>query len=143
MKRGPVTSRYQRFNLEKEVTTIVRNARSRCACFWLKVVNVSASGLGIEYRGHGHIPFSVGDELYLTVDMTTAIFRRPIHLKAVVKRRTETPFESETTTANKIFLGIEILSIDVLHQKAWMEGLTKLGDPNKMDPFARKEKAIA
>ncbi len=134
-------SRFQRFNLINGVKTIVKNDRSRCACFWLNLANVSASGVGLEYLGYGHIPFSIGDVLNLTIDTSSSVFRRPIHLKVVVRRKEEGSVALETGTILRVFLGAELLSVDPLHIKVWEEGLAGLGDPFKMDPFGNHKTA--
>lgn len=139
-KRHHMKSRYQRFLLENGVATIVKNDRSRCACFWLNLANVSASGVGLEYRGFGHIPFSIGDVLNLTIDTSSIVFRRPIHLKVVVRRKEEGSVDSENGQLVRVFLGAELLSVDPLHEKVWLEGLVGLGDPYKMDPFGNQKK---
>lgn len=139
-KRHQMKTRYQRFALEGGVSTIVKNERSRCACFWLHLANVSASGVGLEYRGYGHIPFSIGDVLNLTIDTSSVVFRRPIHIKVVVRRKEEGILDTENGQVVRVFLGAELLSVDPLHEKVWQEGLAGLGDPYKMDPFGNHRK---
>lgn len=139
-KRQNLTARLQRFELtEPRVCVIVKNARSRCACFWFGLANLSASGVGLEYIGYGHIPFSEGDLLHLTIDTSCAVFKRPIHLKAVIRRREEEK-EKSGSGALRVFFGAEITSVDTLHQNVWLEGLASLGDPYKMEMIGERRK---
>lgn len=140
-KRQNLTARFQRFQIgEPQVSVIVKNARSRCACFWFGLSNLSASGVGLEYIGYGHVPFSQGDVLHLTIDTSCAVFKRPIHLKAVIRRREEEKHE-DNSGAIRVFLGAEITSVDTLHESVWLEGLGSLGDPFKMETVGERKKS--
>lgn len=118
--------RAQRFQTDKQIRAIVKNARSRCACFWLDVANVSESGVGIYYMGRGFVPFSVKDELHLTLDTSAVIFRRPIHITATVKWREDQNTELGDAVIPVMFLGCQITSVDPIHLKAWKDGIQNL-----------------
>jgi hypothetical protein len=82
--------RLQRFELEPDrLEAIVRHSNSRCSCFWIGVKNISASGLGAEHLGLVYVPFSPGDRLDVTLDISCRVFSRPIHVKCIVQRREE------------------------------------------------------
>jgi hypothetical protein len=128
--------RFQRFQTEGQVHVIGKNVRSRCACFWFGLENFSASGVALGYLGFGYVPFKVGDMLDLTIDTGSAIFRRPVHMKTIVRRREEIQIEADGIMVTRVLLGAEILEVDNLHHHVWMDGLTSQGDPYKIDPFS-------
>jgi hypothetical protein len=142
-QRRIVTSRLQRFQINQPLTVIVKNARSRMTCFWFNLSNVSASGVGISYGGNGFIPYQVGDVLQLTVDLTSVVFSRPIHITVIVRRKVENRKMLNGRECSEIFFGAEIIKGDELHNGVWLEGLSKLGDPFKEDDHsAGKARAI-
>lgn len=108
-------------------------------CFWFNLSNVSASGVGLSYRGNGFIPYQVGDILQLTVDLTSVIFSRPIHITVVVRRKVENRIMDGGREVSEIFFGAEIVKGDELHNAVWLEGLSKLGDPFKEDDHSGKK----
>lgn len=119
----------------------MKNTRSRRTCFWFNLLNVSGSGVGISYVGNGFIPFAIGDVLQLTVDLSSVIFARPIHLTVVVRRKTERTVKHGDNLVSELFLGAEILASDELHKSVWLEGLSTLGDPFQQDNIVPKKKA--
>ncbi len=123
--------RAQRFQTDKQIRAIVKNARSRCACFWLDVANISESGVGIYYLGKGFVPFSVNDELHLTLDTSAVIFRRPIHITATVKWRDDQPTNVGDSIVPVMFLGCQITFVDPIHMKVWKDGILNLAQRNK------------
>ena len=104
-------------------------------------MNVSGSGVGISYLGNGFIPFDIGDILQLTVDLSSVIFARPIHLTVIVRRKSERMVVHGEDKLSELFLGAEILASDDLHKSIWLEGLRSLGDPFKHDNIVQKKKA--
>ncbi len=141
--RKSVTARFQRFPITIPVSVIVKNARSRCTCFWFNLANVSASGVGLVYTGNGFIPFVVGDVLHLTVDLSSVVFTRPIHLTAIVRRRNESETAVGDRMVTEVFLGAEITDSEKLHQTVWLQGLAALGDPFKYDIMMPRKKLEA
>ncbi|RYZ49583.1 MAG: hypothetical protein EOP07_24260, partial [Proteobacteria bacterium] len=127
------TARLQRFQIDQPLAVIVKNARSRLTCFWFNLANVSASGVGISYRGNGFIPYQIGDILQLTVDLTSVVFSRPIHITVVVRRKVEKRVSENGRDVSETFFGAEIVKGDELHNAVWLEGLSRLGDPFKQD----------
>jgi hypothetical protein len=123
-KYNPLDKRLPRFDGCGQIKAIVRNSRSRCACFWLDVANVSGSGIGIVYGGHGFVPFAVNDELQLTLDTTCAVFVRPLHVKVCVKWREEE--DGHAVRVPQTTLGCQIMLVDPIHVVAWKNGLEKL-----------------
>lgn len=125
--------RLPRFEGQGKVRAIVKNARSRCACFWLDVANLSGSGLGIQFIGGGHIPFAIEDELHITIDTSCILFKRPIHITVIVARREDSLVMQDEVERNRVFFGCEIKTIDPIHRQVWYDGLEKLGDAYNED----------
>jgi hypothetical protein len=126
-KRNPLEIRMQRFEGSGQIKALVKNCRSRCACFWLDVENVSGSGICIVHNAHGHIPFSIDDELQVTLDTSCAVFRRPIHVRArVIWRRDNEAARLIGSAEPLTCLGCQILLVDPLHSQDWQAGLERL-----------------
>ena len=104
------------------VDLIVKNSRLRFSCFWLRLRNISAHGLGISYSGKGILPLRIGDQVDVTLDVHSKIFSRPIHVTGeIVHDEGLCRQEAE----DEIILGIKIIEVERLHNEAWEEGVRK------------------
>lgn len=121
MEQGRYIRKESRMSPDAKVEAIIKNSRLRFSCYWLQVVDISKSGIGIKYEGLGILPLAKGDHLDITLDLSSKVFARPIHLKAQVVHLTEA-----TEGSNCILLGLEVSSVEPRHDKAWQEGLQHL-----------------
>lgn len=132
--RGSFTMRQRRFAVaSNRVQVIARNSSARFSSFWLELVNLSAKGMAIRFVGKGFLPFSVEDSLSLTLDTSSKIFARPIHLKAKICRREDNELNDSGDVIYMVTFGLEIVSVDPLHQPIWELGLKRFEGVDKLE----------
>ena len=132
--RSGFTIRQRRIGVaSNRVQVIARNSSARFSSFWLELVNLSASGIAIRFVGKGFLPFGIEDSLSLTLDTSSKIFSRPIHLKAKICRREDEELRESGDLIYLVTFGLEIISIDPLHLPIWLDGLKRFEGTEKLD----------
>ncbi|SMF56522.1 PilZ domain-containing protein [Pseudobacteriovorax antillogorgiicola] len=116
MQQSIRVSRSPRFDVrDLDVRILARANGMRYNCFWLKVLNISSSGLLITNDHHGFVTFRIGDTLQTTMDIAGRVFRRPIHVRFRIVRE----HQHNSGTA----WGLEVVEVEERHSEVFQAGI--------------------
>ena len=101
-----------------DVRILARANGMRFNCFWLKILNISRSGLLIYTDSDAFITFRQGDELQTTLDIAGKLFQRPIHGRLKIVRVDQSPSFSAW--------GLEIVEIERRHYDVFNQGICQV-----------------
>ena len=124
MEQSIRIDRSQRFDVRNlDVRILARANGMRFNCFWLRVLNISDSGLLITPDSSGFVTFRTGDELQTTMDIAGKVFQRPIHVRFRIVR--------EHVLGEYSAWGLEILEIEKRHSLVFEDGMGLIENKSK------------
>lgn len=113
-------ARAQRFTLGNDVFVFMRAKGTRAYTFEMALVNISRNGLLLRAKSDPLIPFEIGVELSITLDLACRLFSHPVVVTGRIARR---------ENGALLGLGIELIQIEERHRKTFDAGLAAIGDP--------------
>lgn len=91
----------------------------RFLCFEMMMTDISNEGLGLFDASYASFEYKVGDTLYVTLDLTSQVFPRPIWGVYEVRGIFRNP------QGGKIY-GLKLVSVDPMHQAPYQKGLEQV-----------------
>ena len=126
-RAGQHAIRAERFDVQElDVQLLARANNMRFNCFWLKVLNLSSKGLLMTCEKGRYVTFRVGDELKTTMDLSSRVFQRPVHIRFKVVR--ELVYQSERAW------GLELIEIEDRHSEVFLAGFDTIRSKMKPTP---------